>query len=140
MKTFVPANPGTERAWRVVDAANQPLGRLAVRIAFALRGKDRPTFSPEIDMGDFVIVVNADKVLLTGTKEEKKIYQSYSGYRSGLKETTAAQMRATHPERIIQHAVKGMLPKNNLARAMMGRLKVYAGAEHPHAAQKPVAL
>ena len=140
MKTFVPKDPGTARRWAVVDAKDQPLGRLAVKIANTLRGKDRPTFAPQIDTGDFVIVLNAVSVRLSGNKEEQKIYQSYSGHRSGLKLTTAAQMRATYPERMIKHAVRGMLPKNKLARQMMRRLKVYAGAEHPHAAQQPVAL
>lgn len=140
MKSFVPKNPGEARRWVVVDAADKPLGTLAVKIANALRGKDRPTFAPQIDSGDFVVVINAAKVYLSGNKEEQKIYQSYSGHRSGLKLTNAATMRATFPERIIKHAVKGMLPKNNIARDMMCRLKVYAGAEHPHAAQKPVTL
>ena len=140
MKTYVPKDPGDARRWTVVDAKDQPLGRLAVKIANALRGKDRPTFAPQIDTGDFVIVLNAATVRLSGNKEEQKIYQSYSGHRSGLKLTTAAQMRATYPERMIKHAVRGMLPKNQLARQMMRRLKVYAGAEHPHAAQQPVAL
>jgi large subunit ribosomal protein L13 len=140
MKTFVPKNPGDNRRWLVVDAADKPLGRLAVTIANALRGKDRPTYAPQIDTGDFVVVVNAAKVRLSGNKEQQKIYQSYSGFRSGLKLTTAAQMRATYPERMIKHAVKGMLPRNQIARDMMSRLKVYGGAEHPHAAQKPVSL
>ena len=140
MKTFVPQNPGENRRWVVVDADGKSVGRLAVTIANALRGKDRPTFTPHVDTGDFVIVVNAAKVRLTGRKEEQKTYMSYSGFRSGLKIQSAAQVRASHPERIIQHAVRGMLPKNKLAIQMMRRLKVYAGAEHPHAAQKPVAL
>jgi large subunit ribosomal protein L13 len=140
MKTFVPKNPGENRRWVIVDAEGKSLGRLAVVIANALRGKDRPTFAPQVDTGDFVIVVNADKVRLTGRKEEQKTYMSYSGYRSGLKIQTAAQVRATHPDRIIRHAVHGMLPKNHIAIQMMRRLKVYAGPEHPHAAQQPVAL
>jgi len=139
MKTFVPKDPGENRRWFVVDATDKPVGRLSVTIANALRGKDRPTYSPEIDTGDFVVVINAAKVKLTGNKEEQKIYQSYSGHRSGLKLQTAAQVRSTFPERILQHAVKGMLPKNKLARVMMTRLKVYADANHPHAAQKPLA-
>ncbi len=140
MKTFVPQNPGENRRWVVVDADGKSVGRLAVTIANALRGKDRPTFAPHVDTGDFVIVVNAAKVRLTGRKEEQKTYMSYSGFRSGLKIQSAAQVRASHPERIIQHAVRGMLPKNKLAIQMMRRLKVYAGPEHPHAAQQPVAL
>lgn len=140
MKTYVPKNPGEHRRWVVVDADGQPLGRIAVKIANALRAKDRPTYSPEVDTGDFVIVVNAATVRLSGNKEEQKIYQSYSGWRSGLKLKTAAEVRATFPERMIKQAVRGMLPKNNLARGMLRRLKVYAGAEHPHAAQQPVPL
>ena len=138
MKTFVPKDPGENRRWFVVDAADKPVGRLSVTIANALRGKDRPTYSPEVDTGDFVVVVNAAKAKFTGNKEEQKVYHSYSGHRSGLKIQTAAQVRSRFPERIIQHAVKGMLPKNKLARNMMSRLKVYANADHPHAAQKPV--
>ncbi len=140
MKTFVPKDPGENRRWVVVDADDKPLGRLAVTIANALRGKDRPTYCPQVDTGVFVIVLNAATVRLSGNKEEQKVYQSYSGYRSGLKLTTAAQVRATYPERMIKHAVRGMLPKNKLARDMMRRLKVYAGAEHPHQAQQPVAI
>ena len=138
MKTFVPKHPGENRAWRVVDATDKPLGRLSVSIANALRGKDRPTFTPEVDTGDFVVVINAAKVVLTGNKEIQKIYQTYSGWRGGQKRFTAAQIREKHPERLIEHAVKGMLPKNNIAGDMMRRLKVYADAEHPHASQKPV--
>jgi len=140
MKTFVPQDPGENRRWLVVDAEGQPLGRLAVAIANALRGKDQPTFTPWVDVGAFVIVTNAEKVKLTGAKEQNKIYQHYTGYRGGLYETTAAQMRAKHPEWMIKKAVEGMLPGNKLARDMMRRLKVYAGAEHPHGAQNPVAL
>ena len=137
MKTFIPKDPGTNRRWLVVDAKGQPLGRLAVRIANALRGKDLPTFTPWVDTGAFVVVVNAKDVKLTGSKEQDKIYQSYSGWRSGLKLTTAAQMRATYPDRMIYEAVEGMLPGNRIARDMMRRLKIYAGPEHPHAAQTP---
>ena len=139
MKTFVPKDPGDKRRWLLMDAADKPVGRLSVTIANALRGKDRPTYAPEIDTGDFVVVINAAKVKLTGNKEEQKIYQSYSGWRSGLKLQTAAQVRARFPERIIKHAVKGMLPKNRLAARMMRRLKVYANGDHPHEAQKPIA-
>jgi len=140
MKTFVPKNPGENRQWIHFDATDRPLGRLSVTVANALRGKHRRTFSPEVDTGDFVVITNAAKVKLTGNKEDQKVYQSYSGHRSGLKISTAAQVRATFPERIIKHAVKGMLPKNQVARTMMTRLKVYAGAEHPHDAQKPVTM
>lgn len=137
-KTFVPKNPGADRKWFLVDAAGKPLGRLAVNIANTLRGKDRPTFDPAIDQGDFVVVINAEKVLLTGRKLEQKDYQRYSGYRGGLKHFTAATMLEKHPDRVILEAVWGMLPKNNIARKMMTRVKVFAGDKHPHAAQNPV--
>ena len=137
-KTFVPKNPGVNRKWFLVDAKGKALGRLAVNIANTLRGKDRPTFDPAIDQGDFVIVINAEKVLLTGRKLEQKDYQRYSGYRGGLKHFTAATMLERHPDRVILEAVWGMLPKNRIARKMMTRVKVYRGAEHPHAAQNPV--
>ena len=140
MKTFVPKDPGENRRWLVVDADGQILGRLAVVIANALRGKDQPTFTPWVDTGAFVVVTNAAKVKLTGTKEQDKVYQHFTGYRSGLYETTVEQMRIKHPDWIVKKAVEGMLPGNKLARGMMRRLKVYAGAEHPHAAQQPVAL
>ncbi len=138
MKSTLPKDPGSDREWILVDAANKPLGRLAVEIANILRGKNKPTFSPQVDTGEFVIVVNAEKVKLTGRKEEQKIYKRYSGWRGGLKQVVAKEVRAKHPERMITQAVKGMLPKNNLSRKTLGRLKVYAGAEHPHAAQQPV--
>lgn len=128
------------RKWYIVDAADKPAGRLAVRIAEVLRGKDQPSFTPHVDMGNFVIVVNAEKVKLTGNKEDQKIYKNYTGYPSGLKLRPARVIRATHPERIIMQAVKGMLPKNKLSRVHMTRLKVYAGDKHPHAAQKPEPL
>lgn len=139
MKTFIPKNPGEDRSWRVVDAADKPLGRLAVNIANTLRGKTSPTFTPSVDTGDFVIVVNAEKVLLTGRKLEQKEYQRYSGWRGGLKRFSAATMLEKHPDRVIKEAVWGMLPKNNIGRWMMSRIKVYRGPEHPHEAQKPVA-
>lgn len=140
MKTFVPKDPGENRRWLVVDADGQILGRLAVVIANALRGKDQPTYTPWVDTGAFVVVTNAAKVKLTGTKEQDKVYQHFTGWRSGLYETTVEQMRVKHPDWIIKKAVEGMLPGNKLARGMMRRLKVYAGAEHPHAAQQPVSL
>ncbi len=130
-------NPGDNRKWYLVDAKDQVLGRLAVLIANKLRAKDLPTFDPSVDQGAFVVVVNAAQVKLTGDKEQKKEYQRYSGYRNGLKRFTAARMRELHPERMILEAVWGMLPKNNIARKMMTRVKVFAGAEHTHAAQKP---
>ncbi|MBR4354830.1 MAG: 50S ribosomal protein L13 [Kiritimatiellae bacterium] len=139
-KSYRAPNPGDKRQWFIVDAANQPLGRLAVVVANKLRAKDLPTFDPSVDAGAFVVVVNAAQVKLTGKKEEQKEYQRYSGYRNGLKRFTAAEMRAAHPDRVVKEAVWGMLPKNNIARKMMTRLKVFAGAEHTHAAQKPVKI
>jgi large subunit ribosomal protein L13 len=138
-KTFRPKDPGTARSWQLVDATDKPLGRLAVNIANTLRGKSRPTFDPSVDTGDFVIVVNAEKVHLTGRKLEQKEYQRYSGYRGGLKRFTAKTMLEKHPDRVILEAVWGMLPKNTLSRKLMTRVRVYRGAEHPHAAQLPVA-
>jgi large subunit ribosomal protein L13 len=136
-KSFVPKDPGTARGWKLMDATDKPVGRLAVKIANALRGKDRPTFDPSIDTGDFVIVLNAEKVRLTGRKLEQKQYMRYSGYRAGLRGTVAATMLEKHPDRVILEAVWGMLPKNNISRKLMTRVRVYRGAEHPHAAQKP---
>lgn len=137
MKTTLPKDPGEDRPWVIVDADGQPLGRIAVKIANMLRGKHRPTFSPQVDTGDFVVVINAEKVKLTGNKESQKMYHRYSGHRGGLKSVTAASVRERHPERLIEGAVKGMLPKNNLSRKMFTRLKVYTGSEHPHEAQNP---
>jgi len=136
MKTFVPKEGEIKRDWFVVDAAGKPAGRLAVFIADILRGKNKPTFTPHVDTGAFVVVVNAEKVLLTGNKEEKKIYQDFSGYPSGLKRRPAKVIREKHPERIIFQAVKGMLPKNRMSRRILTRLKVYAGPDHPHEAQQ----
>jgi large subunit ribosomal protein L13 len=132
------AKPGeVEREWLVVDATDLVLGRLATEVAQILKGKKKPQYTPHVDTGDFVIVVNAEKVRLTGTKAETKTYYSHSGYIGGLKEVSYKRMLEKHPERIIEKAVKGMLPKNSLGRAMGKKLKVYAGPEHPHAAQKP---
>ena len=136
-KSTRPANPGESRKWFLVDAKDQVLGRLAVIIANKLRAKDTPFFDPSVDAGAFVIVVNAAQVKLTGKKEQQKEYQRYSGFRDGLKRFSAATMRASHPDRMIKEAVWGMLPKNTIARKMMTRLKVFAGPEHTHAAQKP---
>ena len=136
-KSYRPKAPGDNRKWYLVDAKDQVLGRLAVVVANKLRAKDLPTFDPSVDAGAFVIVTNAAFVKLTGKKEEQKDYQRYSGYRGGLKHFTAAEMRAKHPDRMIKEAVWGMLPKNTIARKMMTRLKVFPGAEHTHAAQKP---
>ncbi len=137
MKTTIPKESQIERRWLVLDAAERPLGRLAVKVAGLLRGRGKVIYTPHVDTGDFVVIVNAAKVRLTGRKETQKIYQNFSGYRGGLKLKTAAEVRARHPERLVQQAVKGMLPKNKLSRTMYGRLKVYAGAEHPHTAQQP---
>ena len=129
-----------ERRWFIVDAEGQVLGRLCTRIATVLRGKHRPEYTPHVDTGEYVIVINADKVKLTGKKENVKIYQNYSGYPGGLRELTASQVRERRPERLIESCVKGMLPKNKLASAMYTKLWVYAGPDHPHAAQKPEPL
>ena len=136
MKTFVPNEADIKRDWLVVDAAGKPAGRLAVVIADALRGRDKPTYTPHVDTGAFVVVVNADQIKLSGNKEEKKIYQDYSGYSSGRTETKAKDIRAKNPERIITQAVKGMLPTNRQSRQIITRLKVYVGPDHPHAAQQ----
>ncbi len=139
-KSYRAQNPGDKRQWFIIDAKDQPLGRLAVVVANKLRAKDLPTFDPSVDAGAFVVVVNAAQVKLSGNKEEQKEYQRYSGFRGGRKTFTAAEMRAAHPDRMIKEAVWGMLPKNNIARKMMTRVKVFAGAEHTHAAQKPVEI
>lgn len=137
MKTFV-AKPSTiERNWYLVDASDQRLGRLATRIADTLRGKTKPQYTPHIDTGDFVVVVNAGRIAVTGRKMENKIYYRHSGYPGGLKERTLAEMLDKRPEEVIRLAVKGMMPKNRLARAQLKKLKIYAGPEHPHEAQQP---
>ena len=128
------------RQWYVVDADGEVLGRLCTRIATVLRGKHHPEYTPHVDTGDYVIVVNAGKVRFTGNKENVKIYQNYSGYPGGLKELTASEIRARKPERLIEIAVKGMLPKNKLGNAMIKKLFVYAGPEHLHTAQQPIPL
>ena len=142
MKTFMPKEADIVREWFVVDAADKPAGRLAVLIADVLRGRNKPTYTPHVDTGAFVVVVNAEKIKLTGNKEENKIYQDFSGFNSGLKETKAKEIREKNPARIIEQAVKGMLPTNRQSRQTLKRLKVYAGSEHPHAAQqvKPLEL
>ena len=141
-KSYRAPNPGDNRSWFLIDAKDQPLGRLAVVAANKLRAKDLATFDPSVDAGAFVVVTNAALVKLTGKKEELKTYQRYSGWRNGLKELTAAEMRAKHPDRMIAEAVWGMLPKNNIARKMMTRLKVFAGEADKGmlAAQKPVEI
>lgn len=136
MKTFMPNEADIKREWFVVDATDKPAGRLAVVIADVLRGRNKPTYTPHVDTGAFVVVLNADKIKLTGNKEDKKIYQDYSGFSSGLTETTAKEIREKNPERIIEQAVKGMLPTNRQTRQTLKRLKVYAGPSHPHEAQQ----
>ena len=136
MKTFVPKEADVKRDWYVVDAEGKPAGRLAVVIADVLRGRKKPTYTPHVDTGDFVIVINAEKIKLSGNKNENKIYQDYSGYSSGRTETKAKDIRARNPERIITQAVKGMLPTNRMSRDTIKRLKVYAGPVHPHDAQQ----
>lgn len=140
MKTVSMRDQDVERSWWVIDAENVTLGRMATEIARRLRGKHKPEYTPHVDTGDYIIVVNADKVRVTGNKESDKVYWRHSGYPGGIKSTNVANMRATHPERIIENAVKGMLPKNPLGRAMYRKLKVYAGGEHPHTAQQPKSL
>lgn len=136
MKTFMPNEADIKRDWYVVDATDKPAGRLAVVIADALRGRDKPTYTPHVDTGAFVVVINCEKIKLTGNKEDDKIYQDYTGYSSGRSETKAKDIRAKNPERIINQAVKGMMPTNRQARQTLKRLKVYVGGEHPHAAQQ----
>ncbi|OIP61189.1 MAG: 50S ribosomal protein L13 [Nitrospirae bacterium CG_4_9_14_3_um_filter_53_35] len=137
MKTYMAKKEEQSRKWYILDLQDAVLGRIATRIAMILSGKNKPTYSPHVDTGDFMILTNADKVRLTGDKMEKKIYYHYSGYQGGLKRITAGRLLETHPERLIIHAVRGMLPKNRLGRAMLKKLKVYAGPHHPHEAQKP---
>jgi len=137
MKTYVAKPTDRERNWLVVDANGQTLGRLATQIADALRGKRKPTYTPHIDTGDFVIVVNAEKIAVTGKKLTDKLYYRHSGYPGGLKSRTLQEMLDRRPEEVIRIAVKGMLPKNRLARKQITKLKIYAGPEHPHEAQKP---
>ncbi len=140
MKTVSMRDQDVDRSWWLIDAKNQTLGRLATEVARRLRGKHKPEYTPHVDTGDYIIVINADKVRVTGNKETGKIYWRHSGYPGGIRGTSVADMRENHPERIIEKAVKGMLPRNPLGRAMYRKLKVYAGAEHPHAAQQPTTL
>lgn len=139
-KTFVAKPAEIEREWFVVDAEGQTLGRLASKIAEVLRGKHKPTFSPHLDCGDYVIVINADKFVVTGRRLDQKVYYRHSQYPGGLSETTLRELKGKHPTRPIEFAVKGMLPKNSLGRKMFKKLKVYADSEHPHAAQQPKTL
>ena len=140
MKTYMAKAEAVERKWYVVDAAGVPLGRLASKVASVLRGKNKPTYTPNVDTGDFVIVINTDKTVLTGKKLENKFYRYHTGYIGGLKEISYKKMMAEKSDLAVYEAVKGMLPKNSLGRAMIKKLKVYKGAEHNHAAQKPEEL
>ena len=140
MKTYMANAQTVERKWYVVDAAGVPLGRLASRVASVLRGKNKPTFTPNVDTGDFVIVINSDKVVLTGKKTEDKFYRYHTGYVGGLKEISYKKMLAEKSDLAVYEVVKGMLPKNSLGRATLKKLRVYKGAEHNHAAQKPEEL
>ncbi len=140
MKTYLPKVNLDQRKWHVIDANGAVLGRLAAQVADTLRGKNKPVYTPHLDAGDFVVVINAEKVLVTGKKETNKKFMTYSGWKGGEKYTSVAQMRARHPEQLITHAVRGMVPKNRLGRVLMTKLKVYKGDKHPHAAQRPEAL
>jgi len=137
VKTVVPKKEQIDQKWYIIDADDQVLGRLASQVAILLRGKHKPEFTPHLDLGDYVIVVNADKVKVTGRKAAQKRYTRYSGYPGGLRSNDFERVMHSYPERILKHAVKGMLPKNRLGRQMYRKLKVYAGSEHPHKAQKP---
>ncbi len=140
MTTVMPKDEAVDRKWFLLDAQDQVLGRLATRVATILRGKHKVVFAPHLDVGDHVVVINAEKVHLTGRKMTDKVYRWHTGYIGGLREVSAERMLRTHPERVIEWAVQGMLPKGRLGRAMFKKLKVYRGAEHPHAAQKPEPL
>lgn len=139
-KTYLPPQASLEQTWYVVDAAEQRLGRLASQIAMILRGKNKPYFTPFMDTGDFVIVINAERINVTGKKQTQKLYRRHSGRPGGMKTETFAKLQSRLPERIIEQAVKGMLPKNSLGRQLLTKLKVYAGPSHPHQAQKPQPL
>lgn len=140
MSTFLARPQTTERGWVVIDAQDQVLGRLSTRIASILRGKNKPTYTPHVDVGDFVVVINADKIKVTGKKWEDKIYFSHSRYPGSGKYTPLRKLAEKHPDRVIFYAVKGMLPRTRLGRKQLGKLKVYAGTEHPHEAQQPAAV
>ena len=140
MKTFVAKESEVDKRWYLVDAKGKVLGRLATQIAMRLRGKHKTIFTPHADTGDFIVVVNADKVVLTGSKLDNKCYYRYSGYMGGLKKRSAKKLLETKPEEILRHAVRGMLPKNSLGRRQLKKLKIYAGPDHPHEAQKPQEL
>jgi large subunit ribosomal protein L13 len=140
MKTYLPKVNVDQRKWHVIDADGAVLGRLAVQVADILRGKNKPVYTAHLDAGDFVVVINAEKVRLTGKKETAKEYMTYSGWKGGEKYTTVEQLRARHPEMLIERAVKGMIPKNRLGRVLLTKLKVFKGPKHTHEAQKPQAL
>lgn len=140
MKTFLPKINVDERPWHVIDANGAVLGRLAVQIANLLRGKNTPVYTPHLDAGGFVVVINAEKVRVTGKKETDKLFMTYSGWKGSERYKSVAQVRAKHPERLITHAVRGMVPKNRLGRVLMTKLKVYKGPNHPHGAQQPAVL
>ena len=140
MKTYTPKADDIERSWYVVDVAERPLGRVATEIARILRGKHKPMYTPHLDTGDHVIVVNASQVILTGNKADQKTYFRHSGYMGGEKHIPFRRMLATHPERVVKLAVKGMMPKNSLGRAMQKKLRVYGGPDHPHQSQQPEPL
>jgi len=140
MKTFSAKPETVKRDWFVIDAENKVLGRLATEVARRLRGKHKAEYTPHVDTGDYIVIINADKVAVTGNKEKNKIYHAHSGYPGGLKSMTLEKLRIKAPERIIEKAVKGMLPRNPLGRAMFSKLKVFAGAEHTHTAQQPQPL
>ena len=140
MKTFSAKKEEVDRAWVLIDGEDQVLGRLASEIAKILRGKNKPIFTPHVDTGDFVVVVNCEKVRLTGNKLRDKVYYRHTGYTGHLKTLTARQLMDRRPQEVLKHAVRGMLPKNHLGRQLLKKLKIYAGPEHPHAAQKPEAI
>lgn len=140
MKTHLPKVILDQRKWHVINADGAVLGRLAAQVANVLRGKNKPVYTPHLDAGDFVVVINAEKVRVTGKKETQKKFMTYSGWKGGEKFTSVAQVRARTPEKLITHAVRGMVPKNRLGRVLMTKLKVYRGAEHPHSAQQPQEL
>ena len=140
MKTFLPKVNLDQRKWHVINAEGAVLGRLAAQVADILRGKNKPIYTAHLDAGDFVVVINAEKVVVTGKKETEKLFMTYSGWKGGEKYTSVAQIRARHPEKLITHAVRGMVPKNRLGRVLMTKLKVFKGGEHPHAAQQPQPL
>lgn len=140
MRTYLPKVDLDQRKWHIINAEGAVLGRLAVQVANILRGKDKPIYTAHLDAGDFVVVINAEKVVLTGKKETNKKFMSYSGWKGGEKYTSVAQVRAKTPEKLIMHAVRGMVPKNRLGRVLMTKLKVYKGDQHPHSAQQPQPL